>query len=472
MRSYFKYFTLASLLLLAPARAAFDPALVAADAQWVVYLDLNEFRETVLGRELMALTQKKIATELAASPVRIDVAKILALVNNVTAYGASFSTEAKTLDGTLIITGGPELRKIAEGIVAQASVVSKPGEVVEITDLPFEAHLMGGEVVIGFPKEPIVLISKSKPQVLKAYNVFRGSAPSLAKASASPLRALLAPRGKSYFVSASVMPTEKDGKMFKVDGPEARIFQLANSGAITLGETEQRTTLHSELVASSDDAAKKLNRIVGGMTAMMSLAETSDKQLTEFLQSAIVTQNGRVVSLDLSYSSQRLATMIKTLQQTAEQTRAAPPTLPGKLLAEWKLEKGEAGVPPGKDSLAERKIENVRLVTGATVYLGGRREGPGGMNALFDSVEVAPADGSGPGLRFEAENMKLMGYRPMNAPFASGRAVIGMSRNFAFAQFEYPGAEGNYTINVRYVEETGAKSTLMVAVKDPTPPAK
>ncbi|HUR57735.1 MAG TPA: hypothetical protein VM029_08495, partial [Opitutaceae bacterium] len=115
MTNFSRHLGLASLILLGLplARAAFDPALVAADAQWVVYLDLNEFRETVLGREMIALTQKKIGPQLAAAAVRVDIAKVLALVNNVTAYGASFSTEPKTLDGTLIITGGPDLRKIA-----------------------------------------------------------------------------------------------------------------------------------------------------------------------------------------------------------------------------------------------------------------------------------------------------------------------------------------------------------------------
>ncbi|HUR60067.1 MAG TPA: hypothetical protein VM029_20255 [Opitutaceae bacterium] len=471
MRNHFQPFALASLCILAvvPARAAFDPAIVSADAQWVVYLDMAEFRETVFGREMIALTQKKLGTELAGAPVRVDVAKILALANSVTAYGASFSTDPKSVDGTLVISAGPELRKIAEGIVAQTSVVMKPDHVVEITDLPFEAHLIHGEIVVGFPKEPIVLISKSKAQVLKAYNVFRGSAPSLAKATASPLRALITPRGRSYFVSASVMPSEKDNKMFKLDGPESRMLKLASSGAVMIGEADQKTTLHSELMAASDDSAKKLHKIVEGMTAMMSLAESNDRQLAEFLQSAAVTQNGRAVSLDLSYSSQRLATMIKSLLQAQEQMRAPPPTLPGKQLAEWKLQNGQEGVPLSKESLAERKIENVRLVTGATILLGGRREG-GGMGAMFDSVEIIPADGSSPGLRFEAENMRLMRYRPMNLPFASNRSLIGMSGNFAMAQFEFPGAEGNYTLNIHYVEESGAKSTLMVAVRDPAPP--
>lgn len=463
----FPLFTRASLLLLSfvPAQGAFNPAIVAADAQWVVFFDLTELRESTLGRELIDTTQKKIAPALANGAVRIDVQKILGLVTSVTAYGASFSADPKLMDGTLVIAGSADLRKIVEGLVAQASIVAAPKDVVEIKDLPFEAYLLGGEVLIGFPKEPVVLISKSKPQLLKAHTVYRGAAPSLATTSTSPLRALLSPRGRSYLLAASVVPDEKQ---FKAEGPQARIFQLASSGSVSLGEADQRTVAHAQLMATSDDAARKLLKIVDGMAAMISLAESNDRQLTEFLQSAIVQQTGRTVSLDLSYSSERLAGMVRNMQlQQARSGPPAPPAIPGKVLAQWKLEQAPAGSTATAENMAERKIENVRLTTGSTITLGGRREGGPGTGALFDVVEIAPMDGSAPPLRFEAENMRLSRYRAMNAPFASGRRLISLSGAFGMAQFEFPGADGNYLLNVRYVEETDAKTTLTIGVKEP-----
>ena len=460
-----------SLLLICHARAAFNPAIVGAEAQWVAFLDVAELRGTTLGKELLDTAQKKLTPDLANGALRVDVQKILGLVSRATAYGSSFSMESKTMDGTLVLEGPAELRKIAEGLVAQASIVAEPKDVIEVKDLPFEAYLLGGEVLIGFPKEPIVLISKSKSQLLKAHTVYRGAAPSLAKTPASPLRALLSPTGRPYLIAASVVPNEK---AFKVEGPQARIFQLASSGSLSLGETDQRTVAHAQLLATSDDAAKKLVKILEGMAAMMSLAESNDRQLTEFLQSAIVQQTGRAVSLDLSYASDRLAVMIKNLQTPARAGQggpAAPPAIPGKVLAQWKLGQAPAGAVAGADTLTDRKIENVRLTTGATITLGGRREG-GGSGALFDVVEISPMDGSAPPLRFEAEYMRLMRYRVMNAPYASGRRLIALFGAFGMAQFEFPGADGNYRVNVRYVEEPEANTTLTVGVKDPVlPPA-
>lgn len=459
-----------SLLFACPGHAAFNPAIVASDAQWVVFLDVDELRGTTLGKELLDMAQKKLTPDLGKGALRVDVQKIIGLVSRATAYGASFSVEPKTMDGTLVIEGPAELRKIAEGLVAQASLLAEPKDVIEVKDLPFEAYLLGGEVLIGFPKEPIVLISKSKSQLLKAHTVYRGAAPSLAKATASPLRTLLASTGRPYLVSASVVPTEKP---FTVDGPQARIFQLATSGSLSLGETDQRTVAHAQLLATSDDAAKKLIKILEGMAAMMSLAETNDRQLTEFLQSAIVQQTGRAVALDLSYSSERLGAMIKNLQTQARAPQGgppAPPSIPGKVLAQWALGQAPAGAVAGADTLTERKIENVRLTTGSTITLGGRREG-GGSGALFDVVEISPMDGSAPPLRFEAEYMRLMRYRVMNAPYASGRRLIALFGAFGMAQFEFPGAEGNYLLKVHYVEESEAKTTLTLGVRAPVLPA-
>jgi hypothetical protein len=457
--------------------AAFNPAIVAADAQWVVYLDFNELRETTLGRELVSMTEKKVQAEFpqgGPADLRINITKVLTTIGSVTGYGANFSTEPKTLDGTLVIQGTADLRKIAEGLIAQATITA-PKEVVEVAGAPFETYALKDEVFIGFPKEPIVIISKSRAQLQKAHEVFKGSSASLAKTPGSPVRALLSPASKAYIVAASVVPPVKG---LKPEGPQARILQLANSGAVSIGEENARTVAHVQLVASSDDNAAKLLKIVEGMTAMLSLAETSDKQLAEFINSAAVQRKDRAVTVDLSYSSERLAMMLKALQDAQPQRRVVgpggpggppAPQIPGKRLAEWKLDQAPEGAVASAETLATRKIENVQLKTGSTVILSARREGKG--RAFVDLIEIVPMDGSAPPLRFEAENMRHNRFAAMMASFASGRRVIAMpptSQPMASrAEFEFPGADGNYAINVRYVEESDGKTTLALNVKDP-----
>ena len=77
--------------------------------------------------------------------------------------------------------------------------------------------------------------------------------------------------------------------------------------------------------------------------------------------------------------------------------------------------------------------------------------------------------GSGSPLRFEAENMRLRGYRIQNAPYASHGKFIALTGSSGSAQFEFPGEDGTYLIRVRYLEEAPGKTTLAVNVKDPEP---
>ena len=459
-----------SFLAFSPVRAALDPAIVGADAQWVVFLDVNELRDSALGKELIGIAQKNVQIGMANSPIQLDFTKTLASITTVTAYGANFNSDAKKIDGSLVIRGTADLRKIAEALVVQATVTT-PERVTELKDLPFAAYAIDGQVIVAFPPEPIILISKSKPQLLKALAVFRGTGPSLAQTPSSPLRALLPAPGHSYLVAASVMPTEK---WLSADGPHTRILQLVSSGSFTLGGDGPRTISLVRLAANSDDTADKLQKIAQGLAAMAALAQTNDKQLSEFLQSAVVEKQDRTVTIRVAYATDRLVQMIQNTQSQPK-TAAAPgspgpaPTPPtaGKVVAEWKPDQAPADAAPGAALLATHTIENVHLVNGATISLVGRRDSKGA--AIFDCVEIAPMPGTGAPLRFEAEKMTLVGYRIQNAPYASRGKFIALQGTFGSAKFEFPGEDGDYVIRVRYLEETPGKTTMIVNVKDPEP---
>jgi hypothetical protein len=291
---------------------------------------------------------------------------------------------------------------------------------------------------------------------VKARDVFRGSAPSLAKASGSPLAKFVQSSEGAYLFAASTVPAEK---FFNDDAPQARIVKMANAGSLALGERGEGasayTFAHSELNAASDQMAEKLMKILQGMTAMLSLAETSDKQLAEFLNSTAVDRKGDVVTLDLSYSSARLVTMIKGLQQKQQPTsidRAAQRTaqmVNGKSLAEWTAEAGPA-IPEGTQApVATRTIENVALKSGTLLTLA--RSSNGGKNVRYDRIEVTPAAGGSP-LVFRSGFLRTAGPRGN------------------WQQLEFPGADGTYTLKVYYVNDPDGKATFAVSAKDTKAP--
>ena len=472
------FLTTLALPLLSASRggATVNPATVSADAKWLVYADLNALRGSAIGKELIALAEKA-QVDTGNGKVGVDWQKLLATIGSATAYGSSISQDPKQIDGALVIQGTTDLRKIAESVLIQANL-AHPEDVAELTDLPFPAYALKNagaksaakdtkadanakeapdakkakateslEVVIAFPPEPIVIVSKSKPQILKARDVFRGAAPSLAKASASPLAKFVHASDGAYLFAASTVPAEK---FFPDDAPQARIVKMANAGSMALGERGENTFVHSKLTASSDQMAEKLMKILQGMTAMMSLAETSDKQLAEFLNSAAVNRNGDIVTLDLAYSSARLATMVKSLQQLQQQGGSPNRTVPmlnGKAIAEWKAEPSAPYAEGSPAPITTRTIENVTLKNGALLTLA--RLSNGGKSVRFDHIEVMAADGTSAPLTFRPGFMRAAGPRGN------------------WQQFEFPGADGTYTLKIFYVNDPEGKATFAVSAKDP-----
>ncbi len=460
------------------AKATVNTAVVSADAKWLVYADLNALRAGAIGKELIAAAEK-MQFDTGGGKVGVDWQKLATTMGTLTAYGANISTDPKQIDGTLVVQGTADLKKIVESALIQGNL-SNPENVVEVTDLPFPAYALKDsprkraadeakdaaepkmdkkskadraepmEVYIAFPPESLILVSKSKAQIVKARDVARGAAPSLAKASGSPLTKFINASDGAYFFAASTVPAEK---FFPDDAPQARVVKMANAGSLALGERGENTFAHAELVAASDAMAEKLMKILQGMTAMMSLAETSDKQLAEFLNSAAVNRNGDVVSLDLQYASARLVTMVKSLQQTAQSgppdraARTAALMINGKSLAEWKAEAGPANPEGSPSPVVSRTIENVVLKNGTLLTLA--RQSNGGNPVRFDHIEVMAADGASAPLSFRPGFMRTAGPRGN------------------WQQFEFPGADGTYSLKVFYVNDPQGKATFALSAKDP-----
>ncbi len=444
-------------LATAPLHAAYDGNIVSADARWVVHADFASLRTSELGKQLIAELEQA-QTQATRGFVGINIPKFLGTLGHVTAYGNNVTPDPAALDGTLIAQGTPELRKIAESILIQGTL-TEPKVFGEITDLPFPAYTLSDpkapaekqtQLVIAFPPEPILIVSKSRAQLVKARDVFRGAAPSLARNADSPLHRFAANAQGAYLFAASIVPPEV---VANEKGPQARLLQLTKFGSVALGERGQDHFAHLDLAASSDRNAEKLVKILEGLTAMLSLAESNDKQLADFLNSAAVTRQNEVVTLKLAYPTARLMGMLNNLRAQAQADAGAGPrpaaapaasmTL-GKIVAEWSA--ADSG--PAQDGLVWRAIENVPLTNGAIISLG--RTLNGGRDARFERIELTPAAG-GPPLTFRREFM---------------RPVRG-----TMLQLGFPGADGTYTLRVGYVDDPEKKAKFAVSLHEPKSPA-
>jgi hypothetical protein len=455
-------------------RAAFDPAIVSADAQWVFHADLNALRSGTIGKELVAEAEK-IKLDVGDAKVGLDVQKLLVTVGSITAYGSNFANNPSAIDGTLVIRGTPDLPKIAEATLIQASL-AHPENVAELKGLPFSAYTIAGQpasdvanpaaaqttlaldVIVAFPPGSTVLVSKSKAQLLKANEILRGSAPSLAKNPSSALTPLLHNAGDAYLFAASVVPSDK---FFTPDMPQARILQMANAGSISIGESGPLTYAHVELTASNEEMADKLVKILQGMTAMMSLAETSDKQLAEFLNSASVVRKDKSVTLHLAYASDRLVQMVKSVTENRPRNGVRRAEIPPKVVTEWKA--GE--VTPAANGLATKTLETVHLKSGTTLSVIAKKADF--KNPQLDRLEVIPVNAPNAPLVFRAEYMRLTGWSIDGQPATTGGKMVTGRAPTSIARQTFPGVEGDYTIRVVYAGQAPDPTVWSVTTRDP-----
>jgi hypothetical protein len=460
----------ASLLgLSSVASAALDTSAVPSDAKWMLQVDFSALRESPVGREVIAMVEKDKAAVFSAGSIKIDAAKVLATLESATAYGTVFSKNPDEVDGTLLVKGTDEFRKIVEAVVTQATV-SQPDAVTELKGLPFTAYTIKGKLIVGFPPETIVLVSRSQPQMQKAYELFKGKGPASARA-ASTLKAMAPHRPLMVFAASEVPNT--DG-LFDENQPQARILKMASAASVAISNDSKVTSATVQLVASNDDYSDKLLKIVQGMVAMLSLAQSDDKQLAEFMRSVKADRDGRTIVVSFSYPNEGLIKMIHDMQQAQMHRPDMPPRherrpVEGRVVDSWIADKDTGTNTVTRESLLTHTTENIPLKNGSIIILTSEREG--GENGRIDYVDIVPAGGGQP-LHFEAENMKLWHYQVEKTQFASGgRDIMLGQHQTGTAKFEFPGVDGTYTLKVRYADENDGKATFSVSLQDPEPAA-
>ncbi len=471
-RTFLSLAALATGSWLAPAaHAEFNPALVPADAKWVVYADLAALRETALGKQLIA--RFPVAENLPEeSPIQPNIGKILDTVGSITGFGnLELTANHADMTGALVIQGTPDLRKIAEGLIAHLTV-SNPDQCAEVTDLPIEAYRLHGEIVIGFPAEPIIVVSRANDTLMQALELYRGKGASLAQGRHA-LTSLLPGKGSYYIFAASQVPGEALGG--GENSPQARVLQMTQAASVMLGERGEDLVAAATLESKDDELAEKLVKILTGLTAMLSLAESSDADLTAFLESVKINRDDARVSIQMAYPTERLVAMLE--QQMSQMESPAPPHpgagashepsaapeitgVEGEVIGRWAADADLESDTAAAGNFALFSSEPVALAVGSRLVLTSARHN--GEHARIDYIDLVPAAG-GDATRYEAEFMRLSNYGIEGVEHASGGELIRTNGGPATAQLRYHGPAGNYRVRVAYVDETDGRAAFVLS---------
>lgn len=315
MKKLFCSLSIAALCLPLSAQATPNPSHVSADAVWACQADFQAMRETALGKEFIKFLRSQ---QFAASRnfLALNTDKFMEAIGSITAY------EEKDGSGGILIHGSDGLRKIAEGLLVQETLGNREGFVcTEVKDAPFPTYSvrrkhqskdvkLDGELLLAFPPEPVILIAESQPQIQLLRDVLLERKNSLAKTPDAVLAESMRNAGNAYlYVGTTTLPNEKtDG-----NSPQSRILRLSKAASLAIGENGPQTFARGHLLAGSEETAVKLLKVVEGLAAMLSLAESKDADISAFLNSVKVQKTNQTITTEMSYPSARILSMFQTL---------------------------------------------------------------------------------------------------------------------------------------------------------------
>ena len=462
----------ASLALAMPLTstfAAIDAGIVPEESKWVVYADFAKMRDSALGQELLAnIEQETLMGE--ETPIMPDFAAIMMTIGRVTAFGDQLTENPEEMNGAMIIEGTDKLRKIADGVIAHL-LLSEPEMIEELKDLPFEAYRIQGEMVVGMPDEPILIASRSVERLVATLDVYRGKGKSL-KTTQGALTPMLPPGDAYYLFGASVVPSPE---MENGNTPQARILKMTQAASVRIGEADGNAVANAMLVADSDETANRLGKIVNGMTALLSLAQSTEADLVKFIESVKVAQVDRTVTLQMAYPTDQLIALAQAnmqkearAEEEREHERDAAFSMPGEQVAKWIADADIDGPQSTANNFVTHSAGVVKLVPGAIITVGSRINGNEG--ARVDYLEITPVAEGGLKQRQEVEFMRLDNYRIEKTEHASGGELVvarDSRRGIGRAKMQFAGAAGEYRIDVRYVDENDGQAEFKLSVTQP-----
>ncbi len=282
---------------------------LAPDALWLAHLDLDAFKQSSVGQDLIQLIKDEAAKN-KDSALTLNFDAILAELHSLTAYGTSFTDDAN--QGVVLAEVGPKARSILDGLIA-AEELSGSASKIKLQNA--DTYVLDGQLSLKFATPSLVLIGKSPAQIEKALLILNGKAPSYSPKNS---KLLLSPTDNFFLVAAahgfSQIPNLP---------PQARILQKTTGAQFTLGQDQENLSARLALATSSAEIADQLARIVEGMTALASFAHVGDEDITRLVQSLQVSKNTDRVNVSFSYNAEKLDKIFKALAKKPAANKSA-----------------------------------------------------------------------------------------------------------------------------------------------------
>ena len=293
---------------------------VAADAKWVVHLDVDEMHENIVAQRLYeSSTQKfqnaeqhldRLGSGLAMDP-RKDLHEItvyskqIGQHQGVVLVNADVNREmllekAKKAPGHQSVSYGPyEIHSwtFAPGKKAEQGITMKIRVGAKLH--AFHEHHAAG----AFFKPNILVFAETVEDVKGALDVLDGKATSL-YGRKSPLTEAI-PAGTTILARAVDLSSADC---------DSALLKQSDTINIVMGEDQGRSFLDAALLTKSAQAADQIKQIVDGARALAQLQHGGDAQIGKLLGQIQVQESGTMVSVALRAPAEDVATVLEKVE--------------------------------------------------------------------------------------------------------------------------------------------------------------
>jgi len=288
----------ALILTTTPAPASpLQKELVAADAKWLLHVDLEQFRASKIGsyfaKEILEAKLTKPKEDLKRDlNFDLDVNKI----SSITAYGTDYQRNPDA-NGVLVIKTDLDVTKALDGLIEKFAKEAGEGAG------PVKREKRGSATTYSFHNEEgfvsvhpgkLVVLGKSREAVEKAEAVLSGKSANLSTGKAF---SGFPETPKAFFFLAIAEGFNEDAPL----PPQAKVLKMTEGARLILGENAANLFLNLALKAKSSEVMTQMQQVIQGTVALASLSQQENPDLMELAKSVKVSGDDKMVTVGVEF---------------------------------------------------------------------------------------------------------------------------------------------------------------------------
>ena len=272
--------------------------LIAADAKWVIYADLERLRASQTGQFL----EKRFLTEAyqeLGQNMKFDAAALSKRFKSLVAYGNEFKAGGPGPGGlpasVLIIQADKEAQTILTGaLAAQVLATDTNSPVKQLQSSPYPLYAIGKDLCAALHPDGVITLGKSRERIEEATEVRAKKRPSLAGAQTfNDFPSTL----DGFFLIAAA-----EGFADQLPFPaQARVLQMSDGARIALDESSDRLKLELSIKGKNAEVVTQIQQVAQGMVALFTMGQPEDADLAELVKSTRVKATEKVVSIGIDF---------------------------------------------------------------------------------------------------------------------------------------------------------------------------